>query len=432
MNLPAGSPLLVRLAFGPDNIVPVGRLALDRGRAVLEYDAAFIASGLTVNPRFAAPSRELVWADEPRIFDGLHGVFADSLPDAWGRELMRRRVLANGIDPSTLTALDRLAIVAHRGMGALVYDPAIRTEDVGDIDLDALSRESLDLLAGREGNDVLQILEELGDSSGGARPKILVAIDANGHVRGGADIMPAGYDAWIVKFRAPRDRADAGPLEAAYADMARAAGVDVAPTTLLPSRKNDFGYFATKRFDRGPNGERVHALSVAGMLETQWEIPSIDYDGLLKTTRIVTRRHADVEQMFRRMVFNVAAHNRDDHTKQHAFLMDSTGAWRLAPAYDLNFSSGPAGEHYLTVNGRGTAITADDISALAGRQNISAAAARAIIDDVLAAVCDFTRISSSYDVPHSSRNEIAAVLSKHTKELCNDKPAILPRSRRRM
>ncbi len=410
--------------------MPVGRLALERGRAALEYDAAFIASGLTVNPQFAAPGRELVWADEPRLFDGLHGVFADSLPDAWGRELMRRRALANGIDPSTLTALDRLAIVGHRGMGALVYEPAMRTEDVGEIDLDALSRESLDLLAGREGNDVLEVLEELGDSSGGARPKIFVAINANGQLRAGINAIPAGYEAWIVKFRAPRDRADAGPLEAAYADMARAAGVDVAPTTLLPSRNNDFGYFATKRFDRGPNGERVHALSVAGMLETQWEIPSIDYEGLLKATRIVTRRHADVEQMLRRMIFNVAAHNRDDHTKQHAFLMDATGTWRLAPAYDLNFSSGPAGEHYLTVNGRGTAISADDITALAARQNISAAVVRTIVDEVLAATADFSGIAANYDVLRSSRDEIAAVLSKHTNEVRNVKAPILPRSRR--
>jgi serine/threonine-protein kinase HipA len=302
-------------------------------------------------------------------------------------------------------------------MGALVYEPAFPAEDVDEIDVDALSREALDVLAGHEGDDVLTILEELGESSGGARPKVLVAIDAGGNLRAGTDAMPSGYDAWIVKFRAPRDRPDAGPLEAAYADMARAAGIDVAETTLLPSRKHDLGYFATKRFDRGPAGERYHALSVAGSLEAQWEIPSIDYHGLLNATRYVTRRQADVEQMFRRMLFNFAAHNRDDHAKQHAFLMDATGTWRLAPAYDLNFSSGPAGEHYLTVNGRGTAITGGDITAVAARHNISAATARAIVDEVLAAVADFDHIAARYDVPGSSRAEIATVLTGHEREL---------------
>ena len=349
MRLAAGTPLYVFLAFAPDDIVPVGRLALDRGRAALEYSPTFIASGLAINPRFAPPSRELEWAAEPRLFGGLHGVFADSLPDAWGRELIRRRVIASGLDPSALTPLDQLAIVGRRGMGALVYEPAADARNVEEIDLDALSREALDVLAGSDRGDVLTTLEALGESSGGARPKILVAMDAHRNLRAGTDTMPPGYDAWIVKFRAPQDRPDVGPLEATYADMARAAGVAVAPTTLLRSRKRKTGYFATRRFDRGPAGERLHALSAAGLLEIQWDVPSLDYHGLLNLVRYVTRSQPDVEQMFHRMVFNVAAHNRDDHTKQHAFLMDRTGTWRLAPAFDLTFSAGPGGEHYLTI-----------------------------------------------------------------------------------
>lgn len=439
MKLAAATPLHVFLAFTPTQSVPVGRLALDRTRAAaaLEYNPAFLASGLTINPRWPPPSRELIWATQPSLLDGLHGVFADSLPDAWGRALMRRRAIAHGVDPATLTALDRLAIVGRRGMGALVYEPAVPAEQLaGGIDLDSLSREALDVLAGKESDDLLTTLEQLGYSSGGARPKILVAIDAEGNLRAGTDAMPPGYRAWIVKFRAPRDRADVGPLEAAYADMARAAGVDVAPTTLLPSRRGELGYFATQRFDRGENGERLHALSVAGLLETQWEIPTIDYSGLMSATRTVTRIQADVEQMFRRMVFNVVAHNRDDHTKQHAFLMDRTGTWRLAPAYDLNFSNGPGGEHYLTVHGRGSNIRFEDVRAVAGRQSINAKAAATIVDEVRAAVSDFRRFAERYDVPTRSRNEIATVVERHVAELApaasgsNAVPKARSRSRR--
>lgn len=418
MKLDPGTPLQVSLTFAPDHVVPVGRLALDRGRAVLEYNPAFIGSGWTINPRWPPPGRELVWAGEPRIFNGLHGVFSDSLPDAWGRELMRRRALANGVEPDTLTALDHLAIVGRRGMGALVYEPAVRTDEpAGDLDLGALGREALDVLAGQEGDDLLTTLEELGDSSGGARPKILVAIDAAGHLRAGAYTIPLGHRAWIVKFRAPRDRADVGPLEAAYADMARAAGVDVTPTTLLPSRRGEFGYFATQRFDRGEHGERLHLLSVAGLLDTHWEIPTIDYNGLMSATRFVTRNQADVEQMFRRMVFNVAAHNRDDHAKQHAFLMGPSGTWRLAPAYDLNFSNGPGGEHYLAIGARGSNITFDDVRTVAERQSIGVPKANTIVEDIRAAVADFTRFAREYGVPQTSGQEIAAVLKRHVQEL---------------
>ena len=416
MKITPATPLNVLLAFAPAHTIPVGRLALDRTRAAsaLEYGPAFLASGLTINPRWPTPGRELVWAAEPRLFDGLHGVFADSLPDAWGRELMRRRAIASGMNPSALTALDRLAIVGHRGMGALIYEPAVPHIDLSDgIDLDQLSHEAFDLLAGIESDAPTTTLEQLGESSGGARPKILVAIDADGNLRPGVDAMPAGYRAWIVKFRAPRDRADVGPLEAAYADMARAAGIDVTPTTLLSSGRGGFGYFATQRFDRGENGERLHALSVAGLLETPWELPAIDYSGLMSATRVVTRNQADVERVFRRMVFNVIAHNRDDHAKQHAFLMDRTGTWRLAPAYDLNFSSGPGGEHFLPVNGRGNDIGFADVRAVAKRQSINAKAAAAIVDEVRSAVTEFRRFAERYDVPSRSRAEIASVIDRH-------------------
>jgi serine/threonine-protein kinase HipA len=416
LKLQRVDPLNVFLAFAPGHVVTVGRIALDRGRAALEYDPAFVESGLTINPRFPRPSRDLVWAAEPRVFEGLHGVFADSLPDAWGRELMRRRVVASGIDPSSLTVLDQLSIVGRRGMGALAYEPAVRTDEAGEIELDALSRESLDVLAGR-GDDTFATLEALGDSSGGARPKVLVAMNAAGDLRAGAGDIPPGYDAWIVKFRTSRDRPDAGPLEAAYADMARAAGVEVMATTLLPSKRGEFGYFATRRFDRGTHGERLHALSSAAFLETAWEIPTIDYNTLMSATRLMTRNQTDVEQLFRRMVFNVAAHNRDDHAKQHAFLMDGNGTWRLAPAYDLTFSTGPGGEHYLAIEGRGSGITREHVLRLAKRQGINATAAGAIVDDVRAAVSGFARVASHYEVSAASQKQIAAVIDQHIVEL---------------
>ena len=187
MTFPVSSPLHVSLSFGPDATIDVGRLAFDRARgaAVLEYAPEFVSSRLALNPRWPIPSNTLLWAAEPRTFESLHGVFADSLPDAWGRELMRRRAIELGVDPISLTVFDQLAIVGRRGTGALVYEPAVVVEPPSAaLDLDALSRAALEVLAGGQ-PDLLKTLERLGDSSGGARPKILVAMNDAGDLSAG-------------------------------------------------------------------------------------------------------------------------------------------------------------------------------------------------------------------------------------------------------
>jgi serine/threonine-protein kinase HipA len=413
VKLGSGTPLRVSLEFAPDRIVPVGRVALDRGTAVLEYAPEFLASRLEINPLFPPPGTELVRAAEPRVFGGLHGVLADSLPDAWGELLMRRRAAASGIDYHALTVLDKLAAVGRRGMGALAYQPAFSASDEAGIDLDLLAHASLEVLEGRD-SDVIPQLERLGGSSGGARPKVLVAMNEAGEVRSGTDDIPAGFEAWIVKFRSARDVPDIGPLEAAYGAMARAAGVEMAESKLVAATRGP-GYFATKRFDRTPGGGRRHVLSVAGLLELDWERSSLDYGELLKAVRVVTRHQGEVEKMFRRMVFNVLAHNRDDHTKQHAFLMDGTGRWTLAPAYDLTFSQGPGGEHYLTVAGNGTDVTPTAIGAVAKGDGIGAATVREVTNQVIDAVARFASFAREYGVSARTTSEVGKTLDRTLK-----------------
>jgi serine/threonine-protein kinase HipA len=399
------SALNVSLEFTSGSEVGVGRLAVARGLAYLQYANEFIHSGLRLNPLAPTPDTRLIPAYEPRAFGGLHGVFADSLPDGWGTELLRRRAVARGIDFDSLTMLDRLACVGRNGPGALVYQPEITFGAEGHIDLDLLANESLRVTEGQD-TAIVDTLARLGGSSGGARPKILVGMNATGHLIGSAFPLPEGYDAWIIKFRGSREPIDVGPREAAYADMARAAGLGVMETRLISSDAGGPGYFATKRFDREPNNQRIHVASAAGLLETAWDIPSFGYEELLKATAMITRHQPDVLMKYRRMVFNVLAHNRDDHAKQHAYLMSSQGDWRLAPAYDLTFSTGPGGEHYLTVNGRGKDITHADLERVAETQGISRKVARAIIDEVTVGVSQFREIAKTCGVRRSSITEI--------------------------
>ena len=379
----------------------MGRLALDRRSiAAFEYDRAYLTTGPSIQPLWPRPAPGVIFAKQPGTFQGLHGIFADSLPDAWGFEVMRRRAAQQNVDYAALSALDRLAIVGGTGVGALTYQPDYSESGAGAVDLDVLADGALAVLDGDD-TPVVEKLAQLGGSSGGARPKVFVARNAAGHMLAGGAAIPAGYDAWIVKFKNRGDLVDIGPLEAAYADMARAAGIAIAPTTLIAASGGP-GYFATQRFDRGPDNARHHVLSVAAILETDWSIPAIDYSSLHNLVRRVARSQVAVDQMFRRMTFNVLAHNRDDHTKQHAFIMARDGEWDLAPAYDLTLSHGPGGEHYLTVNNKGTAITDDDFFAVAREVHIRPARAREIIGQVKAAIVDFPTFASMYGVRKST------------------------------
>jgi serine/threonine-protein kinase HipA len=408
MKLPRAKVLAVDLLFSHAHHIRVGRLAVDRPGAVFEYDAAFIGDGLQVNP-LEVPTPGPIPASQPRLFNGLHGVFADSLPDAWGEELVRRRCAREGIAYDSLMALDRLAIVGERGMGALVYRPEIPNTGDDVVDFDVLAREANEILDGRD-SDVLPELERLGGTSGGACPKVLVALNAAGDVRAGVDEIPDGYDGWLVKFRSSRDVVDIGPLEAAYASMARAAGIDVPDHRLIAAGTKSVGYFASRRFDRAPGGARRHMISVAGVLDIDWTVPKIDYDTLLRLVRRVTRSQEQVEEMLRRMVFNVVAHNRDDHAKQHAFIYGADHRWRLAPAYDLTYSTGPNGQHYLAINGETFGVGPDAVRAVSESLDIKPRRLAALVGAVVDSVGRFKDFASQYCVSRRTTAEVERAL----------------------
>ena len=402
--------LNVSLALSRTNRIPVGRLALDNNVAVFEYDPSFASSGLSLNPAFGAANAGLIRPRDASVAEGLHGVFSDSLPDAWGRRLLESRLLRDGTAVLFLSVLDRLAYVGDAGRGALVYEPAVDGADAayGDVDLETLAVGAARVLEGDEVS-VLGELQRLGGTCGGSRPKVNVALDGSGRARSETGAaLPSEFASWIVKFRAPGDLVDGGPLEAAYAETARIAGIDVPHTRLLTNGSGP-GFFATQRFDRGPEGRRHHMISVAGMLETAWSAPTIDYERLLSTVRYVTRDDASVRQMFRRMVFNVLAHNRDDHTKQHSFILAEDGRWRLAPAYDLTLSYGPDEQRYLPVNGRKIGIGRADMLAVADEQSINASAAAAILDEVTTAIEGLPALAREYGVSQRTGIEVKRV-----------------------
>lgn len=406
MRLAPGTPLAIGLLTEESaTSALVGRLAMAQGLAQLEWSPDALTARLPIDPMLY-PLEPGLLAARTRNFDGLHGFLSDSLPDAWGVVLMQRRLARMGQSLAQLSAVDRLALVGKHGRGALIYEPAALPGDAaGTLDLDVLAAESRTILLGEE-SALSDTLATLGGASGGARPKVHVGFSADGQAcvadgdpAPGFDSWPT-YSSWIVKFRAPSDPIDIGPVEEAYARMARTAGIAMAETRLIPAREGP-GYFATRRFDRPTPGRRLHMVSLAGAVEAAAHMPSLDYDGFLRATLAITRHAGDVEQACRRMVFNVLAHNRDDHTRQHAYLMDDTGGWRLAPAYDLTFSSGPGGEHYLAIEHEGREPTRDHVERLSKRHGLSARTITAIIDEVRSALSEWPRHAAELGVTAS-------------------------------
>ena len=350
----------------------VGTLAMTADHKVaFQYDDEWLENGFSISP-FSLPLKKQVFVPQKDYFDGLFGVFADSLPDNWGRVLLNRLLRSHKQNPDELTVLNRLAIVGKSGMGALTYYPENSfSEQQKPVNLDELAEEC-DKILNTEYSDKLDELYYLGGTSGGARPKIMTTVD--------------GKD-WIIKFPAHVDRKDAGKMEYDYSCCARQCGITMSETRLFPSDICK-GYFGIRRFDREADGKRVHMLTAAALLELDFEQPSLDYHSLMKLTKILTRDNKeDVENMFRRMCFNVFAHNRDDHSKNFTYLYDEINdQWRLSPAYDLTYSNTYYGEHTTTVDGNGRNPGRKELLAVGSAAGMRKNNCERIIDTIQACV----------------------------------------------
>lgn len=341
----------------------VGLLSEENNRIFFEYAPDFLKSGIELSP-FKLPLRAGVFEETSRVFDGLFGLFNDSLPDGWGCLLLDRKLRQQGLSFREISPLHRLSMIGRDPMGALEYEPADEQADTfAAVELDSLSAEVNKIVSGNE-SDVLDELLQMNGSSGGARPKIVawVSNDRKTIVHGGRS-APEGFSPWMIKFAERSDPQSAGELEYRCSLAAKAAGINMPETHLFPL-KSGGGCFGVRRFDRTEQG-KVHVHTACGLLHASHRLPTLDYENLLRLTYVLTRNHADVEEMVRRMVFNVKCGNRDDHSKNFSFLLTADHEWRLAPAYDLTPSSGLNGEHTAMVNGKGCNITDDDLIAAA-------------------------------------------------------------------
>ena len=370
--------------------IPVGRLALKSRKIFFEYDPGFIKMGLNLSP-FKLPLKSGVLSSVDTVFDGLFGVFNDSLPDGWGRLLLDRVLAKYNINPAELSVLDRLCIVGSHGMGALTYGPEVESTALSSyVSLDKFAEEIAEFQL-HDNDRYVEDLLKAGGSSAGARPKVL-----NKH--------------WLIKFPSSIDVQDIGAIEYAYHLMAKDAKLDVPEAKLFPSRQG-VGFFGIQRFDRNDTG-RIHLHSVSGLLHADHRIPSLDYEMIMKATMHLTRNVRECEKQYRQCVFNVASHNRDDHAKNFSFLMDRDGTWCMSPSYDLTFSSGPGGEHCSMVMGEGKKPGASHLLELAKVSNIKKSDALNIIDEVKSSVKKWPGFAREAGVGDASIGLINSAITK--------------------
>ena len=399
----------VGLDFG-SGVQSVGRLAIRNGIIYFEYDNDFLQTELEISPIKLPLQRGVV--ELPRDpFEGLAGVFNDSLPDGWGRLLFDRMLRSEGILPSEVTPLDRLAHVGLHGLGALVYEPD-KSPNFDDeiIDLDVLASQTKEVLEGNS-DEVIAELLALNGSSAGARPKALIGVDKERkNISFGAHQLSDGFEPWMVKFPNSQDGNDSGAIEYVYALMATEAGIAMPNVHLFSSQKGN-GYFAVKRFDREGN-KRLHMHTVSGLIHSNFRFPSLDYEDLLSLTSYLTKDIREMEKMFRLAVFNVMAHNQDDHAKNFSFLMNELGEWKLSPAYDLTFSNGPGGEQSTMVLGEGRNITLQHLLKLGKEAQLSKNFIESVIDQTRSALGKWTDLAKYYGVSDSNINFINRSISK--------------------
>ena len=346
-------------------IVGVISLTPDDKRLAFEYDPRWLAEGFSISP-LELPLKTGLFLAKATPFYGDFGIFEDSLPDGYGRYLLHKALMREGIDDRNLTAIKRLSIVGNSGMGALTYEPEtiISTgEEITDFDL--LQEKALEVLKEQQDTDAGLLLYNSGNS-GGCRPKAVFS-DAEGQ--------------WLVKFRHTYDPKDMGLQEYHYNEIARKCGIDV-PDFKLTNGK----YFTTKRFDLTVDGERIHTATAGGLLCLSLSEPVLDYSNLLALTGYITQNAKYVEEMYRRMVFNYLTDNKDDHCKNFSYLVrkDSNGKfiWHLAPAYDLTLcTEGYNGQHATSVNSTGSP-TLQDFIAVGIKIKMNEKRCREIFDEV--------------------------------------------------
>ena len=388
----------------------IGNLLLKDGIIYFEYDKNFKASGLEISPLKLPLSQSGVYTNnDERYFEGLAGVFHDTLPDKFGTKVIERYFESKNIPPHQLNVIQKLMFVGDKSIGAITYKPIIHKveeEKIGElIELQNFYENAKKIISG----DAIEVVDEMlnfmdsAASAGGARAKAIIGYneDTKEIISGVKRNLKENFEHYLIKFDIANDdgsSSDYTKLEYLYMSMAKEVGIDVPKIELLSH--GNLAHYLIKRFDR-INGEALHLHSVAGLTHTNFNIPMhYSYDELLRLTRYLTGSQKAVNEQFQRMIFNLVGRNQDDHAKNFAFTMDTNGIWNLSPAYDITYSNGIGytKNHQLSLNGKTNDFTVKDILELSKKHSIKESVAREYLEQIVEVFSQFKNRAEQLDI----------------------------------
>ena len=397
----------------------VGAIAWDEAQQLgfFEYDKQFLEKNVEVCPLkmpikveqtiFSFPELRPAKNSEFNTFKGLPGLLADTLPDAYGNQLINIWLAQQGRPEKSMNPVEQLCFIGKRAMGALEFEPrqlktntktfAVEIESLVSVARKMLSnRENFSVNVNKDEEIAIKQIIAIGTSAGGARPKAVIAYNKKtGEVRSGQSNVPKGFEHWLIKLDGVSDvqlgdSQGYGRVEMAYYLMAKASGIEMMPCELL--EENGRAHFMTKRFDREEGNIKHHIQTFCAIKHFDFnQVNSFSYEQLFQTMRELRLTYKEAEQMFRRMIFNAFAKNCDDHTKNFSFILKQNQKWELAPAYDICFAYNPksfwVSQHALSINGKRKDFTVDDFLIVAKSMNIKKA--KPIIDEVRLSVSNW-------------------------------------------
>ena len=404
--------------------------------SAFEYDGAFAQSGIEISPLMMPLSKRVYRFPEisRKTFHGLPGLVADSIPDSFGNALINAWLATQGRQPGSFNAIERLCYTGARGMGALEFAPATgpKMQRATEIQIDKLVELASQILSDRNNlkasfaneskKQALTDILRVGTSAGGARAKAVIAWNSKtNEVRSGQIAAGDDFDYWLLKFDGVKGNKDKeledpqgyGVIEYAYSKMAVDAGITMSECRLFEEQGRQ--HFMTRRFDRLAGGEKLHMQSLCAMAHFDFNLAgAYSYEQAFQVIRQLELPMSTIEEQYRRMAFNIIARNQDDHVKNIAFLMDKTGQWSLAPAFDVTYSYNPAGRwtsaHQMTMNGKRDNFTLDDFKVCAKTASMKRGRVETILGEVHEAVTHWLDYAEQSAVPKAWHEQIQRTL----------------------
>lgn len=411
--------------------------------ATFEYTTEFRRSGIEVSPIMMPLANQIYSFPDlaKESFHGLPGMLADALPDKFGSSVIDAWLAAQGRLPQDIDAVERLCYTGARGIGALEFKPARgpQSKQSTPLKIDALVQLASEVLSNRENlhasfadphkEQALREILRVGASAGGARAKAVIAWNpASNEVRSGQATAPPGFGYWILKFDGVsnthvHDLAEPqgfGAIEYAYSLMAKSAGITMPECRLF--EENGRRHFMARRFDRLEGGEKLHMQSLGALAHFDFNNPlAHSYEQAFVIIRRLNLSMDDIEEQFRRMVFNVIARNQDDHVKNIAFLMDKNGKWSLSPAFDMAYAYNPSGswtaKHQMSLAGKRDGFTFDDFKLVAQTASMKRGRAEIITREVMKAVAQWRDFATTAGVVTRQVGMISMIGKVHRMDL---------------